>query len=437
MKNTEYPWLSNNAEKSFLEKTLQSFSTISGLKALLVDKEGNTVVSTENQVPDCKFCSLIKSTEMGRTKCGRSYARAGREAAKYGEPYVFRCHAGLVAWAVPIIINKHQGAVICGQVLMWEPEDYFLDEIGAMVKGLDVNIAQIKMAALELNVLSSDKVQAITDLLFVIANQIMNKEPTFFAEQKSISAYQSVLSEKIAEEKATTKKHFSKQVRESVDSLSLQSKERELMAKVRSGEKDSAEKLLDNMLVSILTNNSGDIGNVKARIIELLVMISRAAMDGGMDSKEIRNINSRFYGELYAKETTEEVCYWTKNVVGILSEEVKKSKGSENLQAVYTAADYIQDHFKEKVTIGSIADEVHLSSSYLSHIFSQTFGYTITDYITYVRLEHAKAILGKSGTSIGEAALESGFEDISYFSRVFKKVEGISPREYKKRQLPS
>lgn len=436
MNNNEFQWLDTSPEKESLEKTLQSFSTISGLKALLVDKEGQAVVSTENQVPDCKFCKLIKNSPLGREKCQRSYARAGREAAKYGEPYVFRCHAGLVAWAVPIIINMHQGAVICGQVLMWEPEDYFLDEIGSMVKGLDVDISEVKMAALDLNVLSSDNVQAITDLLFVIANQIMNKESTFFAEQKSIAAYQAVLSEEISEAKHNPKERLHKNFREPVEGLSLQGKERELMAKVRSGEKDSAEKLLDTIMVSILNHNTGSIGDVKARIVELLVMLSRAAVDGGMDSKEIRSLNSRFYEELYAKETTEEVCYWTKNMVRIFSEEVKKSKGSENLQAVYAAADYIQDHFKEKVTINSIAQEVHLSSSYLSHIFSQTFGYTITDYITYVRLEHAKSILCKGGTTISEAALDSGFEDISYFSRVFKKIEGISPREYKKRQLP-
>ena len=172
---------------------------------------------------------------------------------------------------------------MCGQVLMWEPEDYFLDEIGTMVKGLDVDISEVKMAALQLNVLSSDKVQAITDLLFVISNQIMNKEATFFAEQKSIAAYQAVLSEEIAEAKHNPKKKLNRNTRESIEGLSLQGKERELMAKVRSGEKDSAEKLLDNIMVSILNHNTGDIGDVKARIVELLVMLSRAAVDGGVD----------------------------------------------------------------------------------------------------------------------------------------------------------
>ncbi len=84
-------WLDDLPEKVFLEKILCSFSKFSGLKAQLVDKEGYTLMSTENEMPDCTFCQLIKGSEKGRQKCRRSYARAGREAAKYGEPYIFRC----------------------------------------------------------------------------------------------------------------------------------------------------------------------------------------------------------------------------------------------------------------------------------------------------------------------------------------------------------
>ncbi|MEG2638968.1 MAG: PocR ligand-binding domain-containing protein [Clostridiales bacterium] len=111
---------------------------------------------------------------------------------------------------------------------------------------------------------------------------------------------------------------------------------------------------------------------------------------------------------------------------------VNNQKNKENLKAVYAAGDYIQDHFKEKISLSAISSEVGLSIGYLSHIFSQTFNYTITEYITYIRIEHAKSFFHKGNISIKEAAKNSGFEDVSYFSRVFKKLEGISPREYKK-----
>ena len=176
----------------------------------------------------------------------------------------------------------------------------------------------------------------------------------------------------------------------------LQEEERELMAKVRSGEKDSAEKLLDHLLITIINHNTGNLGDVKARIIELLVMISAPPWMEGIDSKEIRNLNSRFYEELYAKRTTEEICYWTKNVVSFFSEEVRKAKGNDNFASSLCSGRIHPKTFSRKLSIQSIAEVVHLSPSYLSHIFSQTFGYTITDYVTYIRLEIQSQFLSKA-----------------------------------------
>ena len=430
MSTNNIQWLDNSAEKASLEKMLQYFSTFSGLKAKLVDDRGITLVSTENRVPDCRFCKLIKSDPEGKRKCHRSYARANREAAKYGEPYVFRCHAGLVAWAVPIMIREHRCAIVCGQVLMWEIEDYFLDEITMMVNGLDVDISAVKQAALELNYLSGDKVQAISELLFVVANQIMNNKESVFSEQKNIFDYQAALSETISQRKklqdpsapaAGGPYGHAKEI------------ERDLIARIRGGDTDAAGRNIDHLLAEIMRTGAKSVLDVKGRIVELLVSLSHAAVDGGLDEKVTATLNSRFYEELYQKETTEEICYWTKKVVNIYSEEVRKSQNKDNYQAVYAAADYIRKHFREKITVRDIGEQVHLSDSYLSHIFSDTFGRTITEYLTFVRIEYAKMQLAKPGLSISEIALDSGFEDVSYFSRVFKKSEGITPRDYKKK----
>lgn len=433
MKNETNSWLDSSGEKDSLEKMLQYFSVISGLKVQLVDENGETMVSTENHVPDCRFCHLIKSTAMGKKKCCRSYARAGREAAKYGEPYVFRCHAGLISWAVPLIIQDHHCAITCGQALMWEVEDYFLDEITMMVNGLDVDLAEVKLSALELNYLPSAKVQAITELLFVIANQIMSKGTSIFTEQQNMQAYQAALSESFA-----SRKNLSAVLSHEMAPApknNMRSMEKELIVKIRGGDVDAAGKNIDELLGEIMQTGAKSVLDVKGRILELLVSLSHAAVDGGMSEETMSSLNSRFYDELYNKKTTEEIYYWTKNVVNIYSEEVRRAQNKDNFQSVHAAAEYIRKHFREKISVHDIAERVHLSDSYLSHIFSETFGRTITEYITSVRIEYAKSLLSKPGSSISEIALECGFEDVSYFSRVFKKSEGITPRDYKKKAI--
>jgi two-component system response regulator YesN len=100
-----------------LQRLLDSFSTITKMYVAVTDVNGRKLLASQKE--DTEFCRLIKSLPQGLEYCCGSYARAGREAEKWNEPYFFKCHAGLIAWACPIVLDsKHEGNFICGQVLM-------------------------------------------------------------------------------------------------------------------------------------------------------------------------------------------------------------------------------------------------------------------------------------------------------------------------------
>ncbi len=90
------------------------------------------------------------------------------------------------------------------------------------------------------------------------------------------------------------------------------------------------------------------------------------------------------------------------------------------------AADYLRRHVSEPVTAMDVAAACHVSVSTLSHIFKKSMGLGIADRLRALRIEKAKTMLAK-GASVTEAALESGFVDPNYFSRVFSKSEGMPP----------
>lgn len=429
----ETHWLGKLVERSLLEKLLCSFSKSTGLKAVLIDTEGNTLVSTDHEIKDCRFCQMIRSDKLGVKKCKRSYARAGREAAKYGEPYIFRCHAGLIAWAAPILLDDYVGSIICGQVLMWEPEDYFLEEIEEMVKGLDVDFGAVKWSAAQLDVMSSDKVQAAADLLFVVANQIMKNGMTVLEQRRQITAQQARLAEEIQARKRV------EVAMRTIESRALRiyslDREYELKAKVRNGEKQAAQQVLDNLLVDIIEKHFGHIDTVKTRIVELLVIVSRAAVDGGADLDDILRLNARFYQELLEKKDPDEICLWTKDMLEIFVSRVEESKNQRNLQAIQKAAEYIRLNYRHKLTIDDIAQAVYLSPCYLSRIFKQSLGCTLMEYLTRIRVEKAKKMLRNPKYNVMQVAEESGFEDPGYFTRVFKKIEGVTPSRFKQNAL--
>ena len=96
------------------------------------------------------------------------------------------------------------------------------------------------------------------------------------------------------------------------------------------------------------------------------------------------------------------------------------------------ALEYIDAQFdKETLSLNSVAGEVGVSSNYLSTIFSQSMQKTFIEYVTTKRMEKAKKMLRSTDKSSGEIALEVGYKDPHYFSFVFKKTQGMSPREYR------
>lgn len=93
---------------------------------------------------------------------------------------------------------------------------------------------------------------------------------------------------------------------------------------------------------------------------------------------------------------------------------------------------YIKDHYADKLTLSNIAEEIHANGSYLSRLYKAKTGQNLFDAINKMKLEKAKLYLSE-GRRISEVAALVGFEDVSYFSRVFKKYENCSPRDYEKK----
>lgn len=96
---------------------------------------------------------------------------------------------------------------------------------------------------------------------------------------------------------------------------------------------------------------------------------------------------------------------------------------------------YLMDNASEKLTLKTTADYFHFNYSYFSTYFSQNFDVTFTDYLTQVRIDKAKVLLAENELNISEIASATGFSDVSYFSKVFKKIEGISPSIYRRKGI--
>ncbi len=94
---------------------------------------------------------------------------------------------------------------------------------------------------------------------------------------------------------------------------------------------------------------------------------------------------------------------------------------------------YIKDHLNEKITLKVVAESIDIGAKYLSHKFKSETGYSFIDYINKARIEKAKHYMIFSSMSLPEISLLLGFCNQSYFTKQFKRYEGITPKEYMKK----
>lgn len=98
-----------------------------------------------------------------------------------------------------------------------------------------------------------------------------------------------------------------------------------------------------------------------------------------------------------------------------------------HISKIEKARSYIQEHFREEISIRSLADSLDMSVSYFRRLFHDAYGYSPMQYITNLRIENARDLLLSGEVNVTEAAELSGFDDIYYFSTLFKRKTGTSP----------
>ena len=109
-----------------------------------------------------------------------------------------------------------------------------------------------------------------------------------------------------------------------------------------------------------------------------------------------------------------------------------KASSSQYGSLLSQAVDYIDNHFTDdSLSLNLVAREINISANYLSAVFSQEMGVTFTEYVTGKRMERARELLRTTDKRSGEIAFAVGYRDPHYFSFLFKKTQGCTPRDFR------
>lgn len=180
------------------------------------------------------------------------------------------------------------------------------------------------------------------------------------------------------------------------------------------------------------------VNNAKYLAIYLVSSYLKGNNDHKVSLEKVCALNIRFLNEISACQTVEEVERTAKRIlIEYKMIEAARRPASNDKENHYVAKckKYIMSHLNEKLTPEQIASMIGLSPAYLSTIFHKDAGMTIVDYIQETKINAAKKILITSDDKISKIAKDLNFSTPSYFCRVFEKVVGCTPQEFRRRQL--
>lgn len=136
------------------------------------------------------------------------------------------------------------------------------------------------------------------------------------------------------------------------------------------------------------------------------------------------------YRVIYQMHTIEEITSWLIQFRDGCSEILSTRRQSYKEQLVKNVQEYIKRNLGTKLSLNQVADVFNFSPNYLSHLFSKVAKVNYVEYITEIKITTAKEMMARGEGRIYEISQKLGYESAFYFSKVFKKVTGISPREY-------
>ena len=151
--------------------------------------------------------------------------------------------------------------------------------------------------------------------------------------------------------------------------------------------------------------------------------------DVSKDAEQVLELKKQYFDELSMLETLEQSRLWFMQAFETLVEHMIEMYNSDR-NSIIKATQYIQQYYDQEITLQSISRLVHLSKNYFANLFRKEVGESFLEYLTRIRIEKAKILL-TGELKAGDVGTWVGIQDPKYFSKVFKKITGVSPSEYR------
>ena len=423
---------------------LSHYDNAMGCSIAVLDSSGRMVEAAQSTKRDCSsprpapLCGLC--INHAQCPCGEIHHRALAQSRQDEGVYVYSCAAGFVFWTSPLYRNgRYAGALTAGQVILSEVSCAGRSKVLEKFRALCSDEKSVqKFSAMLENVpeKNHDEIKAMAEMLGICAGEISERreEPRQILRRKTWQNVSSKNFVKLSDSPFNTS--------ETEDPRrGLLEKERMLLAAFRRGDNETGGKMLKELMLCILAAMPGNIEILRYRAIELMVLLSRAAAPEDTaayttDTDPARGdtlleTNNRYLNRILESKTAEEIIDTLNAGAERIAGKIFSFQGMRHASALRKAERYIWEHYTRKLSLEEIAKASGLSAPYFSTIFKEEMGENLSSYLNRLRVQRTVTMLTETGKPLREIAKLCGFEDQSWFSKIFKSFTGTSPGKFR------
>ncbi|MEC0211298.1 response regulator [Paenibacillus ehimensis] len=217
---------------------------------------------------------------------------------------------------------------------------------------------------------------------------------------------------------------------EGTSALTLQpTLEKGLEIALETGDPVKAEELASALWAEGM-GRAGSVDDVHEHVLYFVSLLTRTIQRQGWRVKEVTGEDYVFFQNPLQLATKEQIQAWLNRTVRHIAAYVQNQRQCVSHYTVRAILDIVEKELDSELTLHTVADRLYVNSSYLSRLFKQETGKPFSTYVLERKMEAAKAALLK-GAKVYDAAMLTGYRDVSYFTKVFRKYWGVTPGEMK------
>jgi AraC-like DNA-binding protein/ligand-binding sensor protein len=363
------------------------------------------------------------SRDLVNTPCDELHVNAIKAAHRFGGSYIYMCELGFMFWTSPIYSEGSYKGALLGTGFLGVDRWETTQALSVMTQG-KLSEEERRHHSEKYPLGESNKIKALAELLLILAESLSTGSEAYHEILKRRAEQQFDLSNQIAE----LKKQYPQ---ERMLPGYPMDKERQLLAAIRRGDNETGRKILNELLAVLLFSNPDHFKFIQFRAIELVVLLSRANVMPGNSEEVVLETNNYYLGQIQEAKNIEELTDVLHSIVERMAGDIFSFQGVHHAAALRKAERYIWDHYTRRISLQEIAEISGLSAPYFSTIFKEEMGENLSSYLNRLRVEKAGHLLTETDLSLSDIAGSCGFEDQSWFSKIFKSYTGISPGKYR------